>query len=187
MKAVVLLVISVLLGGLSDSFGQKLYKMPPKYNKSEKVLRVPTPESPHFTVDSVSLAVWRGESLQPTTEKDIKMGESFVLWIRLKATTAEAIEYLKETNFNPIQAKWFRNQNYGYVPERGTYTESQHNEKEIDRFKSQLAKQQFFYFMAISSIDAKREGLYLVRLVFKDNSPVLWNGRPCEIKFEAKK
>ena len=87
-----------------------------------------------LVIESMYLIKNEGSTFRKIEESEVRLGVSVVVRVVLQGSTNEALDLLEATNFNPIQAKWFRKLNYGFVPERNF--EKQNETKRTTDLKS---------------------------------------------------
>jgi hypothetical protein len=93
---------------------------------------------------------------------------------------------------NPVIVKWFRSTGYGTSPEWST--DAQYNDIATEngaglqhKRDAFVASGTFTYKTWNSLSKLTRPGIYLVTLVFYDNSPLECNGAPCTYQIKIDK
>lgn len=102
-----------------------------------------------------------------------------------------ALDLLEKMD-NPVIIKWFRSTGYGTSPEWSTDTQDNDIATEkgsrLQRKREMLADAKAFTYSTWNRLSKlTRPGVYLVTLVFYDNSPLECRGAPCTYQIKIDK
>ena len=178
------LAITVLISAANVGWCQR---SPTKFKKERAFYQ------PLFTVDTAFWCADVDELGNPGSMlQEADLFTPVYFWVRLKANNSQALDLLEKIE-NPVIIKWFKSSGYGTSPEWGT--DLQYNDMAIASKGSGLQSKRdefykshmFTYTTWNKLLKLSRPGIYVVRLVFYDNSPLNCGGSPCTYQIKINK
>ena len=150
-------------------------------------------KKPPLEVDSAFWCARVDDNGRPHLKlSEAKLGSPIFFWVKLKSQQKNALELFNKIE-NPVVIKWFRFSSYGTSPEWNR--ETQRNEftkkRETDALQLKINEinqtGNFTYVTWGSLPPVSNPGVYLVRLVFYDNSPLYCGDSLCEYQIKIEK
>lgn len=157
---------------------------------------MPAPASQLIEIEKAAWTVdVNKDSKQPTSElSKATVGSSLTLWTKLKGTQA-ALSKLALEGKLPIRHKWFRGTITGYHAAGVTKPTDEievpaASQEVMDKLNDEVRAMGYFTWRTWSTKGNIVRGLWRVRIVYADNTPV-WCGaessrKPCEYEIEVR-